>query len=174
MKVEDGDLCTQLGNDFDNNNICDALQQRYNVGETCTYVGDILLSVNPCGSATTHNNNNTNKPTSHLSSRIHRALEVNAESQCVIVSGESGSGKTTLCTNIVGQFLRCCQTSHRKIRDTIEIADSIVNVFGSARCASGKNSTRYAKLLQMHFSPEKVRRQFSAFLMHFIKLIPGH
>ena len=151
--MDGDDLCnlTQDDEELEYNTLLQTLQQRYNDGKSCTFMGDILLSIN----LSTQKTDGT--LTSQLSSRLHQALLVSVESQCLIVSGESGSGKTTISTNILKQFLGCCNTQHRKIRDTIEIADSIVGIFGSAKCTGrSSSSTRFAKLLQVYFSTEKL------------------
>ena len=102
-KLHDDDLCSlpKLTEDT----LLDHLQDRFQRGRIYTYVGEILIAVNPFRFFPIYNpkyiNAYTNRNLGSLPPHIfaiadvayHRMLK-EKRSQCVVISGESGSGKT--------------------------------------------------------------------------------
>lgn len=63
--------------------------------------------------------------------------------------GESGSGKTESTKRII-EFL--CKLSENEIIDSILEAQRILEIFGNARTTVNRNSSRFTKVIQMHYN----------------------
>lgn len=102
-RLGDDDLC-ELPN-LDEGMLLKHLQERFEEGRIYTYVGEILLSVNPFRFfpiynpkfITAYNNKNLGSLPPHIFAiadiSFHRMLK-EKKNQCIVISGESGSGKT--------------------------------------------------------------------------------
>ena len=108
----DFDLESRLTNDdlcrlptLSEQNLLEHLEQRFSRGRIYTYVGEILIAVNPFRFfpmynpkfINAYNNRNLGSLPPHIFAiadvAFHRMLR-ERKSQCVVISGESGSGKT--------------------------------------------------------------------------------
>merc|ERR1712051_534306 len=87
------------------NDIEKNLRDRYNVQSCYTYIGEVLIAVNPFKDFGIYTDDNIEKYTGanlcdnspHIfavGDDMYRNLMVDKENQCVIISGESGAGKT--------------------------------------------------------------------------------
>ena len=103
FKLQDDDLC-KLPN-LDEETLLGHLKERFKQGRIYTYVGEILIAVNPFRFfpiynpkfINAYNNKNLGSLPPHIFAiadvAYHRMLR-EKKSQCVVISGESGSGKT--------------------------------------------------------------------------------
>ncbi|NXO71685.1 MYO15 protein, partial [Phainopepla nitens] len=137
------------------------LKKRFHRNLIYTYIGQILISVNPFKDlsiysedvATKYQQGTLSKNAPHIFAIAEMAYTLSQSSgqqQCVLISGHSGSGKTEAAKAIV-QYLTVLyqgSDSHR-IRQPCSVLP-ILESFGNARTILNDNSSRFGKLLNVH------------------------
>ncbi|KAK7482474.1 hypothetical protein BaRGS_00026291, partial [Batillaria attramentaria] len=75
--------------------------------------------------------------------------------QVVLVSGESGAGKTE-ATKLMVKHILYLSPSHtdQGLYDSIDQVNPLIELFGNARTVLNENSSRFAKFLEIKFSPD--------------------
>ncbi|NXE12849.1 MYO15 protein, partial [Lophotis ruficrista] len=137
------------------------LKKRFHRNLIYTYIGQILVSVNPFKDlsiysedvATRYHQGTLAKNAPHVFAIAEMAYTLSQSSeqeQCVIISGHSGSGKTEAAKAIVRYLsvLYRRSDSHR-IRQPCNVLP-ILESFGNARTILNDNSSRFGKLLNVH------------------------
>ncbi|NWZ07415.1 MYO15 protein, partial [Agelaius phoeniceus] len=137
------------------------LKRRFHCNLIYTYIGQILISVNPFKDlniysedvATEYQQGTLSKSAPHIFAIAERAYTLSQSSgqeQCVLISGHSGSGKTEAAKAIVQYLTMLYQgsDSHR-IRQPCNVLP-ILESFGNARTILNDNSSRFGKLLSVH------------------------
>lgn len=103
--------------------ISELLKKRFESGQIYTYIGDILVAVNPFTNLALYSNSHQlkyaaktrseNKP--HIfavADAAHQALIHLKQSQVIVISGESGSGKTESANLLLKQLVYLGKVSH--------------------------------------------------------------
>eukprot|EP01124_Arcella_intermedia_P033133 TRINITY_DN7861_c0_g1_i2.p1 TRINITY_DN7861_c0_g1~~TRINITY_DN7861_c0_g1_i2.p1 ORF type:complete len:1374 (-),score=438.93 TRINITY_DN7861_c0_g1_i2:103-4224(-) len=140
------------------------LLQRYKQNMIYTYVGPIIISINPFQKIASCRNEVLEDyigdvPPEQLPPHLY-ALAKNAfESllrdgipQAIIISGESGSGKTE-ATKIMLKFLTVIShNSGKEIAEALLATNPILEAFGNAKTLKNNNSSRFGKLIKINFS----------------------
>ncbi|NXT11223.1 MYO15 protein, partial [Prunella fulvescens] len=137
------------------------LKKRFHCNLIYTYIGQILISVNPFKDlsiysedvATEYQQGTLSKNAPHIFAIAEMAYTLSQSSgqeQCVLISGHSGSGKTEAAKAIVQYLTMLYQgsDSHR-IRQPCSVLP-ILESFGNARTILNDNSSRFGKLLSVH------------------------
>ncbi|NXA73461.1 MYO15 protein, partial [Thryothorus ludovicianus] len=137
------------------------LKKRFHLNLIYTYIGQILISVNPFKDlsiyskdmATKYQQGTLSKNAPHIfaiAEMAYRLSQSSGQEQCVIISGHSGSGKTEAAKAIVQYLTMLYQgsDSHR-IRQPCNVLP-ILESFGNARTILNDNSSRFGKLLNVH------------------------
>ncbi|XP_054372871.1 myosin XVB [Molothrus ater] len=137
------------------------LKRRFHCNRIYTYIGQILISVNPFKDlniysedvATEYQQGTLSKSAPHIFAIAERAYTLSQSSgqeQCVLISGHSGSGKTEAAKAIVQYLTMLYQgsDSHR-IRQPCNVLP-ILESFGNARTILNDNSSRFGKLLSVY------------------------
>ncbi|NWI02403.1 MYO15 protein, partial [Tichodroma muraria] len=137
------------------------LKKRFHRNLIYTYIGQILISVNPFkdlsiyskDTATEYQQGTLSKNAPHIFAIAEMAYTLSQSSgqeQCVLISGHSGSGKTEAAKAIVQYLTMLYQgsDSHR-IRQPCNVLP-ILESFGNARTILNDNSSRFGKLLNVH------------------------
>ncbi|KFP90287.1 Unconventional myosin-XV, partial [Apaloderma vittatum] len=137
------------------------LKKRFHRNRIYTYIGQILLSVNPFKDlsiysedvATQYHQGTISKNAPHIFAIAEMAYTLSQSSeqeQCVIISGHSGSGKTEAAKVIVQYLTMLYQRSDgHRIRQPCNVLP-ILESFGNARTILNDNSSRFGKLLNVH------------------------
>ncbi|KAI5588109.1 hypothetical protein BDE02_05G074300 [Populus trichocarpa] len=135
------------------------LQYRYNRDMIYTKAGPVLVAINPFKEVPLYGNNyieaykNKSMESPHVYAITDTAIremirdEVN---QSIIISGESGAGKTETA-KIAMQYLAALGGGSG-IEYEILKTNPILEAFGNAKTLRNDNSSRFGKLIEIHFS----------------------
>uniref|UniRef100_A0A2K5TY83 non-specific serine/threonine protein kinase n=1 Tax=Macaca fascicularis TaxID=9541 RepID=A0A2K5TY83_MACFA len=149
---------------LDEDTIIHQLQKRYADLLIYTYVGDILIALNPFQNLSIyspqfsrlyHGVKRASNPPHIFASAdaAYQCMVTLSKDQCIVISGESGSGKTESAHLIVQQLLGA---NNQTLREKILQVNSLVEAFGNACTAINDNSSRFGKYLEMMFTPTGV------------------
>ncbi|XP_073669275.1 myosin-IIIa [Paramisgurnus dabryanus] len=162
QECEDVDDLATLEN-LDENTVTDQLQRRYAKDQIYTYVGDILIGVNPFHKTELytpeHSNNYVGAKRTANPPHIYAVADIAYQSmvsynadQCIVISGESGSGKTESAHLLVQQLTILGKANNRSLQEKILLVNSLVEAFGNACTVFNDNSSRFGKYLEMKFT----------------------
>ncbi|XP_020791281.1 myosin-IIIa [Boleophthalmus pectinirostris] len=169
---------------LDENTVTDHLQNRYERDEIYTYVGDILIAVNPFHPMDIYTPEHSkmyigakrkaNPPHIFAVADIayHSMVTLNTD-QCVVISGESGAGKTESAHLLVQQLTFLGKVNNRTLQEKILLVNNLVEAFGNACTIINDNSSRFGKYLEMKFTTAGtvVGAQMSEYLLEKSRVI---
>nr|XP_025037955.1 myosin-IIIb [Pelodiscus sinensis] len=149
---------------LDEDTIIHQLQKRYADLQIYTYVGDILIALNPFQSLSIYSpqfsklyhgvKRSSNPPHIFASAdAAYQGMVTFSKDQCIIISGESGAGKTESAHLIVQHLTFLGKANNRALREKILQVNPLVEAFGNACTAINDNSSRFGKYLEMMFTP---------------------
>uniref|UniRef100_A0A8R1DFX9 Uncharacterized protein n=1 Tax=Caenorhabditis japonica TaxID=281687 RepID=A0A8R1DFX9_CAEJA len=109
--------------------LLDNLRERFANGHIYTYIGPILVAVNP-----------------FCMLRIK-------ENQCVVISGESGSGKTESTNHLMSHLISLSQKGSTgcSTEQTLLSAGPVLEAFGNAVTLTNNNSSRFGKFIKINY-----------------------
>ncbi|KAK9738513.1 Myosin head (motor domain) [Popillia japonica] len=157
------DLC-QLP-DLNEKTLLDNLRARFTAGHIYTYVGSILIAVNPFKFYPIYNPKyvklyqnrrlGPNLPP-HIfavADTAYHCMLKDRKNQCIVISGESGSGKTESTNFLLHHLTALSQKgSHGSgVEQTILSAGPVLEAFGNAKTAHNNNSSRFGKFIQVNY-----------------------
>uniref|UniRef100_A0AAY4DA60 Osteoclast-stimulating factor 1 n=1 Tax=Denticeps clupeoides TaxID=299321 RepID=A0AAY4DA60_9TELE len=159
--VDDMVLLTKINEDA----IVENLKKRYLDDFIFTYIGPVLISVNPFkqmpyfgdrvvemyqGAAQYENPPHIYA----LADNMYRNMMIDRENQCVIISGESGAGKTVAAKYIMSYISRVSGGGPRvqHVKDIILQSNPLLEAFGNAKTVRNNNSSRFGKYFEIQFS----------------------
>ncbi|KAF5301534.1 hypothetical protein FQR65_LT08838 [Abscondita terminalis] len=157
------DLC-QLP-DLNEQTLLDNLRARFMAGHIYTYVGSILIAVNPFKFYPIYNPKyvklyqnrrlGPNLPP-HIfavADCAYHCMLKDRKNQCIVISGESGSGKTESTNFLLHHLTALSQKgSHGSgVEQTILSAGPVLEAFGNAKTAHNNNSSRFGKFIQVNY-----------------------
>nr|CAD7194830.1 unnamed protein product [Timema douglasi] len=141
------------------------LHQRFKRDHIYTYIGNVLVSVNPYKRLALYSSDLVRayhcRGPYQLPPHIYaiagsacRYLRDRNEDQCVVVSGESGAGKTE-AARIVLQFIALASGQSREVKAMkerlVEAGSLLEGTFGNAKTYRNDNSSRFGKYLDIEF-----------------------
>ncbi|PSR94481.1 myosin-1 [Coniella lustricola] len=162
--VSDLTLLSKVSNEAINEN----LKKRFDGAEIYTYIGHVLVSVNPfrdLGIYTDHvlesyKGKNRLEMPPHvfaIAESSYYNMKAYNENQCVIISGESGAGKTEAAKRIM-QYIANVSGGQggdiQKVKDMVLATNPLLESFGNAKTLRNNNSSRFGKYLQIHFNAQ--------------------
>ncbi|VIO88002.1 Uncharacterized protein BM_BM5723 [Brugia malayi] len=135
---------------------------RYNNKLIYTYVGSVLIAVNPntplpiysIEQIRLYRNRRIGELPPHIFAIANSAycnMKSSNRDQCVFISGESGSGKTE-SAKLVIQFLATISGQHSWIEQQVLEANPIIEAFGNAKTTRNDNSSRFGRNIELYFS----------------------
>uniref|UniRef100_A0A8C6TMX2 Myosin XVI n=1 Tax=Neogobius melanostomus TaxID=47308 RepID=A0A8C6TMX2_9GOBI len=142
------------------------MQKRFGNDQIYTYIGHILLLVNPNKELPIYSTlvsqlylSSTGRLCSslppHIFSSAERAYHMMLQErrpQCFILSGESGSGKTEVCKHIVRHLCARSSSTGFSVDSRMKHVNSVLEAFGHAKTQQNNNSSRFIKLLNCNWS----------------------
>lgn len=173
------DDLTQCGEDLNDAIIAQMLQNRYDDDQIYTYIGDILVALNPFrrlpiyGPVTSRQymgpvDKAAIKPhIFYTANNAYRMMMIDGESQVCVISGESGAGKTECTKLLVRQIIDVSafgldnphseQNSSTErhlhpVEEKILQINPILEAFGNAQTVMNDNSSRFGKYMELQFT----------------------
>ena len=151
-------------------NIKDALKERYKDNNIYTYLGSTLIAVNPYSNKPRDNGkiySNEVKNLFHkhnpyelsphvysLAESTYRTMKQTGKPQVVIISGESGAGKT-VTARLVMEYIAAVSVSGvatDHIKRVVNNTNPILEAFGNAKTLRNDNSSRFGKHTELFFN----------------------
>ncbi|VUC30016.1 unnamed protein product [Clonostachys rosea] len=160
--VSDLTLLSKVSNEAINDN----LKKRFEGREIYTYIGHVLVSVNPfrdLGIYTdqvldSYRGKNRLEVPPHvfaIAESSYYNMKAYNDNQCVIISGESGAGKTEAAKRIM-QYIANVSGGQsgdiQQIKDMVLATNPLLESFGNAKTLRNNNSSRFGKYLQLYFN----------------------
>eukprot|EP01101_Sappina_pedata_P000757 TRINITY_DN10948_c0_g1_i1.p1 TRINITY_DN10948_c0_g1~~TRINITY_DN10948_c0_g1_i1.p1 ORF type:complete len:1073 (-),score=420.88 TRINITY_DN10948_c0_g1_i1:105-3323(-) len=156
--------------------ILDNLKKRFENDLIYTYIGHVLISVNPFKHIKDIYSERTLQdyrakyiyempPNIYMIAEMtFREMVRECQNQCVIISGESGAGKTEASKKIMeyisvvsGKDINpSASTTSASIKDVILDSNPLLEAFGNAKTIRNNNSSRFGKYMEIKFSASGV------------------
>ncbi|KAH6669337.1 P-loop containing nucleoside triphosphate hydrolase protein [Halenospora varia] len=144
------------------------LKKRFEAGEIYTYIGHVLVSVNPFRDLGIYTDqvldgykgkNRLEMPPHVFAVAEASYYNMNAykENQCVIISGESGAGKTEAAKRLMQYIANVSGGNNSSIQETKDMVlatNPLLESFGNAKTLRNNNSSRFGKYLQLQFNAQ--------------------
>ncbi|GAB7356705.1 hypothetical protein MBLNU459_g7411t1 [Dothideomycetes sp. NU459] len=162
--VSDLTLISKISNEAINDN----LKKRFENGEIYTYIGHVLVSVNPfrdLGIYTdkvldSYKGKNRLEVPPHvfaIAESSYYNMNAYKENQCIIISGESGAGKTEAAKRIMQYIANVSGGNNSSIQETKDMVlatNPLLESFGNAKTLRNNNSSRFGKYLEIQFNAQ--------------------
>ncbi|KAL8184814.1 UNVERIFIED_CONTAM: Unconventional myosin-Ie, partial [Gekko kuhli] len=145
--------------------IVENLKKRFMDDYIFTYIGPVLISVNPFKQLPYFTDREIdmyqgaaqyeNPPHIYaLADNMYRNMLIDGENQCVIISGESGAGKTVAAKYIMGYISKVSGGGPKvqHVKDIILKSNPLLEAFGNAKTVRNNNSSRFGKYFEIQFS----------------------
>ncbi|RUS80244.1 hypothetical protein EGW08_012009, partial [Elysia chlorotica] len=155
--------------------LLEEIKERYAQDRIYTYVGDILIAVNPFKDVGIYGKEYSDqykhiKQSAHpphifaVADAAYQALLGRGGrqpgNQCILISGESGAGKTESTKLIIKQLVELCKGNTQLEQQILQV-NPLLEAFGNARTNLNDNSSRFGKYIQLklmqgHLSGAKI------------------
>lgn len=145
----------------------DNLRKRFNENLIYTYIGQVLISVNPYKNLPIYTEQEVkNYAKKHfyeapphvfaIADNAYRSLVFEQREQCILISGESGAGKTEASKKVLEYI--AARTGHIKnveaVKDKLLKSNPVLEAFGNAQTNRNDNSSRFGKYMDIQFNFE--------------------
>ncbi|XP_026175804.1 unconventional myosin-IXAa isoform X2 [Mastacembelus armatus] len=158
---DQADLCRLV--ELNERTLLDNLRSRFRQEKIYTYVGSILIVINPFKFLPIYNPKYVkmydNHTLGHLEPHIYAVADVayhamlqRQRNQCIVISGESGSGKTQSTNFLIHHLTALSQKGFASgVEQIILGAGPVLEAFGNAKTAHNNNSSRFGKFIQVNY-----------------------
>ncbi|XP_069780300.1 myosin-IIIa isoform X2 [Narcine bancroftii] len=151
--------------------LLEVLSRRFQRDQIYTYIGDILVAINPFKYLPLFEKSESEKYKScskdslppHIFAVANRAfqsmlgrLATGRNNQCIVISGESGAGKTESTKLLLRQIMELCKGNSQLERQVLQV-NPLLEAFGNAQTVMNDNSSRFGKYIQLRFHGTTVR-----------------
>lgn len=151
--------------DISQEGILKTLKIRYDADLIYTYIGHVLVAVNPYriipklyGPSVIRNYQGRYiyEEAPHvyaIAEDAYRSLLNEGQNQCIIITGESGSGKTET-SKLIMQYIAAVTgktTNVQKVKEQILESNPVLEAFGNAKTVQNNNSSRFGKYFEIQF-----------------------
>lgn len=145
----------------------DNLRKRFKENLIYTYIGQVLISVNPYKELDIYGPRDIKSYTNKhffevpphvfaITDTAYRSLKEENREQCILISGESGSGKTEASKKVLQYIAEV--TDHRgeveRVKDKLLVSNPVLEAFGNAKTTRNDNSSRFGKYMDIQFNYE--------------------
>ncbi|XP_046697346.1 unconventional myosin-Ih isoform X1 [Silurus meridionalis] len=142
----------------------DNLKKRFSEDLIYTYIGTLLISVNPYKELDIYSKKhmdlymvvNFYELPPHiyaLADNAYQTMLAEANNHFILISGESGAGKTEATKKILQYYAVNCPSSSllNSVRDQMLMSNPILEAFGNAKTLKNDNSSRFGKYMDIQF-----------------------
>nr|AAA39800.1 myosin I [Mus musculus] len=142
----------------------DNLKKRFDHNEIYTYIGSVVISVNPYRSLPIYSpekvedyrNRNFYELSPHifaLSDEAYRSLRDQDKDQCILITGESGAGKTEASKLVMSYVAAVCGKGAEvnQVKEQLLQSNPVLEAFGNAKTVRNDNSSRFGKYMDIEF-----------------------
>ncbi|CAG6007766.1 unnamed protein product [Menidia menidia] len=140
------------------------LRKRFKESLIYTYIGSVLVSVNPYKDLEIYTKNhmeryrgvNFYEVSPHIyavGDNAYRSMRTEKKDQCILISGESGAGKTEASKKILQYYAVTCPASEQvqTVKDRLLQSNPVLEAFGNAKTLRNDNSSRFGKYMDIQF-----------------------
>ncbi|XP_074477789.1 unconventional myosin-IXAa isoform X3 [Sebastes fasciatus] len=143
--------------------LLDNLRSRFRQEKIYTYVGSILIVINPFKFLPIYNPKYVKMYDNHMLGNLephiyavadvaYHAMLQRERNQCIVISGESGSGKTQSTNFLIHHLTALSQKGFASgVEQIILGAGPVLEAFGNAKTAHNNNSSRFGKFIQVNY-----------------------
>ncbi|XP_034549375.1 unconventional myosin-Ib isoform X2 [Notolabrus celidotus] len=142
----------------------DNLRNRFDHNEIYTYIGSVVISMNPYRSlpiftpdkVEEYRNRNFYELSPHiyaLADEAYRSLRDQDKDQCILITGESGAGKTEASKLVMSYVAAVCGKGQEvnKVKEQLLQSNPVLEAFGNAKTVRNDNSSRFGKYMDIEF-----------------------
>ncbi|KAI5099096.1 unconventional myosin-Ic [Silurus meridionalis] len=142
----------------------DNLRKRFKENLIYTYIGSVLVSVNPYKELEIYTKHhmeryrgvNFYEVSPHIyavSDNAYRSMRTERRDQCILISGESGAGKTEASKKVLQYYAITCPASDQvqTVKDRLLQSNPVLEAFGNAKTLRNDNSSRFGKYMDIQF-----------------------
>lgn len=140
------------------------LRARYERDLIHTYIGDVLVIVNPFKNIAgiyspevfeQYHDTFMHETAPHsfsIAQAAYAAIERGDPNQCIVITGESGAGKTETAKRILHYLATVSGsgTAIQKVQSQILASNPVLEAFGNAQTLRNDNSSRFGKYVQVY------------------------
>ncbi|KAK9881585.1 hypothetical protein WA026_016457 [Henosepilachna vigintioctopunctata] len=142
------------------------LKKRFKEDLIYTYIGQVLISVNPYKELNIYTANDIKAYTRKhffevpphifaVTDTAYRSLKEENLEQCILISGESGAGKTEASRKILQYIAEVEQNGKVKtVKNKLMESTFLLEAFGNAKTNRNDNSSRFGKYMDIMFNFE--------------------
>uniref|UniRef100_A0AAY5ECY6 Myosin motor domain-containing protein n=1 Tax=Electrophorus electricus TaxID=8005 RepID=A0AAY5ECY6_ELEEL len=147
--------------------VLDNLKTRFSVDLIYTYIGTLLISVNPYKELDIYSKKhmdlymgvNFYELPPHiyaLADNAYQTMLTEANNHFILISGESGAGKTETTKKILQYYAVSCPSSALldTVRDRMLMSNPVLEAFGNAKTLKNDNSSRFGKYMDIQFDSQ--------------------
>ncbi|XP_030646878.1 unconventional myosin-Ih [Chanos chanos] len=145
----------------------DNLKKRFTEDLIYTYIGTLLVSVNPYKELDIYNKKqmdlymgvNFYELPPHiyaLADNAYHTMLAEANNHFILISGESGAGKTEASKKILQYYAVSCPSTTLldTVRDRMLVSNPVLEAFGNAKTLKNDNSSRFGKYMDIQFDSQ--------------------
>ncbi|XP_061888070.1 unconventional myosin-Ih-like [Entelurus aequoreus] len=142
----------------------DNLRKRFHENLVYTYIGTLLVSVNPYKALDIYSKSqmdtymgvNFFELPPHiyaLADNVFRTMLSEFNNHFILISGESGAGKTEASKKILHFYAVSCPSTKvlNNVRDRMLVSNPVLEAFGNAKTLKNDNSSRFGKYMDIQF-----------------------
>ncbi|XP_066114820.1 unconventional myosin-Ia isoform X2 [Saccopteryx bilineata] len=140
------------------------LQLRFENKEIYTYIGNVLVSVNPYQQLPIYGSEFIAKYQNYtfyelkphiyaLANAAYQSLRVRDQDQCILITGESGAGKTEASKLVMSYVAAVCGKGEQvnSVKEQLLQSNPVLEAFGNAKTIRNNNSSRFGKYMDIEF-----------------------
>ncbi|XP_073069504.1 unconventional myosin-Ia isoform X1 [Manis javanica] len=140
------------------------LQLRYEKKEIYTYIGNVLISVNPYQQLPIYGPDFIAKYRDYtfyelkphiyaLANVAYQSLKDRDRDQCILITGESGAGKTEASKLVMSYVAAVCGKGEQvnSVKEQLLQSNPVLEAFGNAKTIRNNNSSRFGKYMDIEF-----------------------
>uniref|UniRef100_A0A671Q3E1 Myosin-IIIb-like n=1 Tax=Sinocyclocheilus anshuiensis TaxID=1608454 RepID=A0A671Q3E1_9TELE len=157
--------------ELDEKSLLEVLTGRFTQNLIYTYIGDILVAINPFKYLSIYEKEVSERYKCHekkslpphifaVADRAYQSmlgrLATGPKNQCIVISGESGAGKTESTKLLLRHIMELCKANSQLEQQILQV-NPLLEAFGNAQTVMNDNSSRFGKYIQLRFQNSSVK-----------------